>query len=332
MWYNSTGKDSDVVLSTRVRLARNLAGYPFPGRMTDAQRREVSDKVKSVFTGDGWEKVEFASLTPAERASMLEKHLVSREFVTDAGARTLIKNEEKSVYIMTPEEDHLRIQSVVAGLDIDSAVKAAFDAEETADKALDFAFSEQYGYVTHCPTNLGTGMRLSVMMFLPAYTEADAMFDLSNQLSRLGMTVRGMHGEGSGAAAYLYQISNQTTLGVSEEEIAKKLGKIVGEIIENERKLRKNLPESRKKALAETARRDYGILMYAGYLSSHELVKMYAEMRYASVLGLSGVPVSKLDEMLIRSLPNTVAAENNAADDADARDKARAETARKIIA
>ena len=326
------GKDSDVVLSTRVRLARNLAGYPFPGRMTDAQRREVSDKVKAVFTGDGWEKVEFESLTPSERASMLEKHLVSREFVTDAGARTLIKNEEKSVYIMTPEEDHLRIQSVVAGLDIDSAVKAAFDVEETADKSLDFAFSEQYGYVTHCPTNLGTGMRLSVMMFLPAYTEADAMFDLSNQLSRLGMTVRGMHGEGSGAAAYLYQISNQTTLGVSEEEIAKKLGKIVGEIIENERKLRKNLPESRKNALAETARRDYGILMYAGHLSSREIVKMYAEMRYAAVLGLSGVPTGKLDEMLIRSLPNTVAAENNAADDADARDKARADTVRKILA
>lgn len=331
MWYDRAGKDADVVLSTRVRIARNLAGYQFPGRLTAEKRNEVITKVCAAFTGDGWETVDFDALTPAERASMLEKHIVSREFVEDGGRRVLIKNEEKSVYIMTPEEDHLRIQSLVPGFDTDSAMAAAFAAEETADGSLGFAYSEQYGYITHCLSNLGTGMRVSVMLHLPAYTEVGGVRDLALQLARLGMTVRGMDGEGSRPAAALYQISNQTTLGVSEEDTAKKIGDIVAQIVKNERELRSKLSAGEKEELGERARRDYGILMYAGRLTAAELVGMYSDMRYASALGLCETPTNVLDGMLIRALPNTVAAENGAST-AKERDTARAKTVRRILA
>lgn len=330
MWYEVSGKDSDVVLSTRVRLARNLTGYPFPGKMTEKDRNALCEKVAGVFSGNGWEKLDFSALTQTERASMLEKHIVSREFVEDGGKRYLIKNEDKSVYIMTPEEDHIRIQSVIPGFDTDRAMAAAFDAEETADKSLGFAYSEQYGYITHCPTNLGTGMRISVMLHLPAYTAAGGVRDLALQLARLGMTVRGMDGEGSRPAAAIYQISNQTTLGVSEEDTAKKINSVVGQIVKNERELRERLGENEREELAERVRRDRGILMYAGRISAAELVSMYSDMRYASSVGLCDIPTNVLDGMLILSLPNTVASESGATDPLS-RDKARAEKIRKLL-
>ena len=331
MWYENKGKDSDVVLSTRVRLARNIAGYPFPGKLSAEKTHEITEKVKRTFSGDGWECVDFGKLTPAERASMLEKHIVSREFVSSGSERVLLKNEEKSVYIMSPEEDHLRIQAIVPGFDIDSSLSRAFEAEETADKALSFAYSEQYGYITHCPSNLGTGMRISVMMHLPAYTAAGGMRDLALQLARFGMTVRGMDGEGSRPAAAIYQISNQNTLGVSEEDTAKKLAEIVGQIVKNERELRSKLSDEKREELAERARRDYGILMYTHHLSAAELVSMYSDMRYASSLGLSDIETNVLDEMLIRSLPNTVTAEHDGVITPADRDSARAEEIRKIL-
>lgn len=330
MWYEKTGKDSDVVLSTRVRLARNLSGYAFPGKLSDEKRKEVIEKVKGAFSGGGGEAVDFDKLSPARRASMLEKHIVSREFVEDSAARVLIKSESKSVYIMTPEEDHMRIQALSSGFDIQSAMEAAFEAEETADKALGFAYSEQYGYITHCPSNLGTGMRISVMLHLPAYTAVGGVRDLALQLARMGMTVRGMDGEGSRPAAALYQISNQTTLGMSEEDTAKKLGDVVSQIIKNERELRSKLSENEREELGERAKRDYGILMYAGRLTAAELVGMYSDMRYAASVGLLDIPTNVLDEMLVRSLPNTVADENGAAGPRE-RDNARAKTVRKIL-
>ena len=332
MWYNNKGKDSDVALSTRVRLARNIAGYPFPGRMTDEQKKEVTDKVRGAFSGDGWSVTDFDKLTPTERASMLEKHLVSREFVGAEGERVLISNEEKSVYIMAPEEDHLRIQAISAGFDTESAMAAAFEAEEQADRALGFAYSEQYGYVTHCPTNLGTGMRISVMLHLPAYTAVGGMRELSIQLARVGMTVRGMDGEGSRAAAAIYQISNQTTLGVSEEETAKKVADVIGQIIKNERELRAKLTGEQKDDLGERARRDYGILMYTQRISAAELVSMYSDMRYAAAVGLMDTPTEVLDTLLMRCLPNTIASERKGADTPRERDRVRAECVREILA
>ena len=328
MWFENKGKDSDVVLSTRVRLARNITGYPFPGKMTDGQKKEVAEKVKSAF-GEGWEKIDFASLGESERASLLEKHLVSREFLKNADG-VLVKNDEKSVYIMAPEEDHLRIQAITAGFDPDAAMAAAFEAEEEADRALGFAYSEQYGYVTQCPTNIGTGMRISVMLHLPAYTAARGMRDLAIQLARIGMTVRGMRGEGTRSHASVYQISNQTTLGMSEEDTAKKISEVIGQIVKNEREMRSKLGDEGREDLAERARRAYGILMYTQRIRAYEIVSMYSDMRYAASLGLMDIAAEKLDELLVRCMPGTVAAESGA-DTPEKRDRARADIARAIL-
>lgn len=331
MWYTNSGKDKDVVLSTRVRLARNIAGYPFPGKMTAVQSDEIIDKVRKACMEDGWNCVNFEAAESSEKASFLEKHLVSREFVRSDSPRVLMVNDEKSVYIMTPEEDHLRIQSIVPGFDVDTAMDRAFETEEMIDAKVGFAYSERYGYITHCPTNLGTGMRISVMVHLPAYTANGAVRNLSLQLERIGMTVRGMDGEGSRAAADIYQISNQTTLGVSEDDVKKKFTGIIEQIIKNERELRSKLSEEDKEDLAEKARRDYGILMYAKRLNAAELVSMYTDMRYAAAEKLTDIPVETLDEMLIRSLPNTIVCENEGVCTPSERDLKRAETVRSII-
>lgn len=331
MWYMNKGKDSDVVLSTRVRLARNITGYPFPGKMTVAQNGEIIDKVRNACREDGWECIDFEGASQTERASYLEKHIVSREFVRAEGARVLMMNEGGSVYVMAPEEDHLRIQSIVPGLDVDGAMDKAFAAEEMLDGKLGFAYSERYGYITHCPTNLGTGMRISVMVHLPAYTENGGIRSLALQLERIGMTVRGMDGEGSRAAANLYQISNQTTLGSSEEEVAKKFTGVIGQIIKNEREMRGRLTDDEKEDLAEKVRRDYGVLMYAKRLNAAELVAMYSDMRYAAAEGLMDIGTEVLDEMLIRSLPNTVATENKGVNTPKERDLKRAECVRSIL-
>lgn len=332
MWYTNKGKENDVCLSSRVRVARNIHGYPFTERMTDEQAEELVGKIKSVFDGcDGWESVDFSSLNGFERASMAEKHLVSREFASKTKDALLVKNENESVYIMALEEDHVRIQCIKSGLDLESAMMSAYKAEEILDSALDIAYSEQVGYITHCPTNLGTGMRASVMLHLPAYTEAGGIRSLAFQLAKLGLTIRGMNGEGSAATASLYQISNQVTLGVSEDDILSKLGKVVDEIIAQERRLREKYSAEKKDDIAENSRRKYGIFMYAGRLSTSELCDIYSEMRLASSMGLCDVPTEVLDEMMFSCMPNTVAASIGGERTPRERDEARAAAVRSIL-
>lgn len=332
MWYMNRGKDGDVALSTRVRVARNITGYPFPDNMTDDMAREVIDKVKGVFDGkDGWESIDFSGLPDYERASYAEGHLVSTEFAAKENNTLLIRNEEKGVYIMVLEEDHIRIQSICAGLDIEGAMKNAYEAEELIDAALPIAYNERVGYITHCPTNLGTGMRASVMLHLPAYTAAGGIRSLAFQLAKLGLTIRGMNGEGSEASASLYQISNQVTLGVGEDETAEKLGKIIGEIISRERELRGGISDERKSELGERVRRDYGILMYAGVLNTREMFDMYSEMRMASAMGLMDMPMEMLDEMMFSVMPNTVCKKHGERKNSAERDALRASDVREIL-
>lgn len=332
MWYNDKGKDNNVVLSSRVRLARNLAGYAFPDKLSDKDAEEVIGKIKTVFDGrEGWEVVDFGTLKPVEKASMLERHIISREFAEKKGPAALIRNEAESVYIMVMEEDHLRIQCVTAGMDVKTAADAVFEAEEMIDEAVELAFSEQYGYITHCPTNLGTGMRASVMLHLPAYTKYGGIRALSMQLSKLGMTIRGMNGEGSAPSAHLYQISNEVTLGVSEDETIVKLNEVVGKIAAKEWELREKMDDNRREELTDKAMRNIGVLMYARRLNAGELVSMYSELRLAASMKLIEVPVEVLDEMFFTTMPNTLISENEEARDASQRDKLRAVKIREIL-
>ena len=331
MWYEAKGKDSDVAISTRVRIARNLAGYPFGDRLDDAKKKEIIKKVDSAYKGKEWKYTDMASLSEAGRQSLADRHLISREFADWPEGTQLIQNKEEDVNIMVLEEDHVRIQSIVPGFDIKSALGKAEAAEAKLGDACDIAYSERYGYITHCPTNLGTGIRISVMLHLPAYTRAGGIKALALQLAKLGLTIRGADGEGSDPAGNIYQISNQVTLGVTEDELVERLSNVVGNIIKEERSLHEKAGEQFSRDLREEARRDFGILMYSERVSSREITDMYSTLRLAASSGLIRLPQEKLDELLIRSMPHTVEAEHEGVNTPEARDRARAELAREIL-
>ncbi len=333
MWYENKGKEQAAAVSSRVRIARNLTGYAFPAKLDDEKTAELIGKVRGVFEGkDGWECVDMTSLKPAEKAALFEQHIISREFAERKGPAALIKNEEKSVYIMVPEEDHLRIQCVLPGLDLTEAAARVYEAEEMIDAAHELAFDEHIGYITCCPTNVGTGMRASVMLHLPAYTSAGGIRNLSVQLSKLGMTLRGMNGEGSTPSANLFQISNEATLGLTEEETVSKLNEAVGKIAAKEWELREKTDPQTRETNTDRAMRDIGILLYTNRLNAGELVSMYSDMRQSASMKDIDIPAELLDEMFFSTMPNTLIAENEEARSAPVRDRMRAEKVRGILA
>lgn len=332
MWYMNKGKDNDAAVSTRVRLARNLSGYPFDGRLTEEKSKEIIEKVWAVFEGKpGWKFTDFASLSPVERASYAERHIVSPDFAKKAGPCALISNDEMSVYIMVLEEDHIRMQAIVAGFDLAGAMAAVTEAEKMLDDALELAYSEKLGYLTHCPTNLGTGMRASVMLHLPAYTSAGGIRGLQNQLEKLGLTIRGMAGEGSAASGGLYQISNQITLGITEDETISKLEDVIGQIIAKEKELRSRISRESLDNLSDRVMRDMGVMMYATRIGSAELISLYSDVRLGAAMNLLSLPIEKLDEMLMRCMPNTICVEHEGVSTPAERDRARASVVREIL-
>ncbi len=331
-WYQNDGRDKDIAVSTRVRLARNFTDYPFEPRLNEAGAREIIKRVTEIFRGrEGWDIVELASLSPAERRSLAEEHLVSSELAEKTTPSALIVNEAEGVYIMVLEEDHLRIQCILPGLDVEEAYRRASAADELIDGAMRYAYSEKLGYLTHCPTNLGTGLRASVMLFLPLWTKVGAMGNLQNRLGKLGMVIRGMAGENSDAVGCLYQISNQVTLGISEEDTLRNLAEVVSGIAAQERELRNRMPAARRDALANTAMRSVGMLVYSLRLTSEELMQLYRDIRLGAALGLTEeIAPAVLDELLFSTMPNTLAAAYGVNTPAE-RDAKRAERAKALL-
>ncbi len=332
-WYHSVGKNADTVISSRIRLARNLCGYPFPSRLDAAGANEIIEKVSAPLTTAGFRRINFAEISPVMATSYVERHYVSPEFANKETPRTLLLQEQSGIAVMVCEEDHLRIQSITAGASLEEAYKNATLTEKRLDEEFDFAFSEHLGYLTNCPTNLGTGMRASVMMFLPALTKSGYMDSLASQLAKIGLTVRGLHGEGSGAAGYLYQISNQITLGISEDEILKKLNGAVSQIIESERRTRKTISGERLERLTDEILRAEGILKYAYRISSCEFLKLMSEVRFGISLGIvKDVSYEQLGTLLVEAMPATLTlSSENTPKSENARDKLRAQKIQSIL-
>lgn len=323
-WYNEKGNEYNYVLSTRVRFARNLVDYPFFPRLDKTGAAEIVDRAKAAF--DGFEYTDFTDMDAVTARSYAEKRLVSPAFLTVNGAHGLLSNG--NTYIMVGEEDHLRIQSIFPGLALDEAYAEAAGACDVAEERLKIAYDDNFGYLTHCPTNLGTGMRASVMMFLPALTMTGAMSRIVNQLGKLGLTVRGTYGEGSEESGYLYQVSNQVTLGVSEADTIAKLKEIVSQIIENEKKAEKLLTEREGEKLRDRLMRSVGTLRYATLLSSAEFMQLYGRVRFALNLGYTDeVEHTTLDNLSVITQPATL----GAVTDPRERDILRAKRVRKEI-
>ncbi len=332
-WYDTTANAADTVISSRVRLARNMNGYPFASRLDANGANEIIEKVSAPLESSGFRKINFSELSPVMATSYVERHYVSPEFATKEGPHALFLQEPTGIAVMVCEEDHLRIQSILPGLSLEEAYQNASRAEKRLDEDFDFAYSERLGYLTHCPTNLGTGMRASVMMFLPALTRGGYINSLANQLSKIGLVVRGLFGEGSGAAGCMYQISNQITLGITEEETLKKLGDAVKQICDSEQKARKSITGDALDRLTDHIKRQEGILKYAYMISSSEFIKLFADVRFGITLGVvNDITYEQLGTLLVEVMPATLTlSSENTPKSESARDKLRAQKIQALL-
>ena len=332
-WHNTVGRSSDTVISTRVRLARNINGYPFATRLDVAGANEIIEKVTLPMESAGFRKINFADLSPIMATSYVERHYVSPEFATKDAPHALFLQEQAGIAVMVCEEDHLRIQSILPGLALEEAYLNASRTEKRLDEDFDFAYSEELGYLTHCPTNLGTGMRASVMMFLPALTRGGYMEALSAQLSKIGLTMRGLFGEGSGSAGCIYQISNQITLGITEEETLKKMNEAIRQICESEQKARNAISGDAKDRLTDRILRSVGTLKYAYIMSSSEFMKLFSDIRFGIALGIvNEITYEQLGTLLVEAMPATLTlSTENTPKTETARDKLRAQKIQSVI-
>lgn len=332
-WYNTAGKAADTVISTRVRLARNVNGYPFASRLDVAGANEIIEKVSAPLEASGFRKINFADLSPVMATSYVERHYVSPAFATSQSPHALLLQEQLGVAVMVCEEDHLRIQAILPGLALEEAYQNALQTEKRLDEDFDFAYSEELGYLTHCPTNLGTGMRASVMMFLPALTKGGYMESLAAQLSKIGFTVRGLFGEGSGAAGSMYQISNQITLGITEEETLQKMSEAVRQISEKEQTARKSINGDALDRLTDRIRRSLGVLKYAHMLTTNEFIKLFADVRFGVSLGIvQEVSYEQLGTLLVEVMPATLTLSSESTPKTEAaRDKLRAQRVKSVL-
>ena len=324
-WYNMKGESADTVISTRVRFARNLAGYNFDSTLGEKEAREIIAKISDVFTpGLGFERVDLDENNRLEALSYVEKHFISREFASKKAPHALFLSEKFNTAVMVCEEDHVRLQAILPGLALNEAYEDLCRFDDLLDSNVELAYDEKLGYLTHCPTNLGTGMRASVMMFLPALTMANQIGGIAAQLSKIGLTIRGMYGEGSESRGSLYQISNQVTLGVSEEETIRKIGEIVAQISNRERKLRATMKEERLDVLKDKVLRAEGTLRYAHMLSSSETTELFSLVRLGVSLGIiADVDYSTLSRILVETSPATLTLESD--------DHPKNDTARDIL-
>ena len=306
-WYKNKGNEGDIVLSTRVRLARNLTEYPFPIRLDEAQRKDIGNTVRDILDSDNTYKLNFtdmSALSSAQTVSLAEKHLISPEFACDTLGRSLLLSDDEDISIMICEEDHIRIQTVYPGLSLEEAFETALKIDEILENKLSYAFDDNLGYLTQCPTNIGTALRASVMLHLPALNKKGAMQRLSTTVAKLGLTLRGSYGEGSEVSGDIYQLSNQVTLGISEEAAIKNLNSIAMQIIAQEKQARALLVKDED--YLDRIYRAYGILKSAYKLTSKELINLISYVRVGVSEGILDIPAEKLRELTVLLQPATL--------------------------
>ena len=329
-WLRGSGPESDIVISSRVRLARNLAGYPFLTRATDEQRREIHAAVRDSLdslglTENGHAYVNLDDSDELTSLFLLERHLISRELANGIGDRGVLFSQSEMLAIMVNEEDHLRIQAIRAGFQAREAYADTVDVDDGLDARMRYAFSRRFGYLTACPTNVGTGMRASVMLHLPALVFTKQIDKVFASVTKISLAVRGFYGEGTQASGDFYQISNQVTLGVSEDEILDLLERVVPRIVTYEREVRDHLMSKEKVRLEDKVWRAYGVLQSARAISSEETMEHLSSVRLGVNLGLlDSVDIATVNELFILTQPAHLQRLKNRDLDTGERDAARA--------
>lgn len=294
-WTSGQGSLSDIVISSRIRLARNMEGIPFPPRADQAELKNIFELSKQVVDKSSLFRdcnlLLLDELSSLENQFLVEKHLISIYHAREKHLyRGCVFNQKETLSIMINEEDHFRIQYLLSGLQLNEIWKFINQIDDEIGKKVTYAFSEKEGYLTSCPTNVGTGLRASVMLHLPALVMANRVNDVLKAISKIGYVVRGFYGEGTEVMGNLFQVSNQITLGLSEEEIIDNLEKVNQQIISQEQKVRKNLLSESKSQLEDQVWRAYGILSNARIISSAETMKLLSKLRFGVELGIISYP------------------------------------------
>ncbi len=302
---------NDVVISTRIRLARNLKDYPFPCKLNSQGREKVIEKVRDAVkksnspVASDFSFIKMSELTSSQSVSLVEKRLVSPEFISDTDGRALLISKDECFSIMINEEDHIRLQVITKGLSLEQTYDTADKLDTLLDENLDFAFDEKLGYLTQCPTNLGTGMRASVMLHLPALEKSRAINRIAGNLSKLGLTIRGAHGEGTEPKGALYQLSNQVTLGISEKAAIENLKNITEQLIAQENQARERLCSSID--IQDAISRSLGILRSALVISHDEALKLLSNVRLGIVSKqITDVSTETIDKLMLAVEPATL--------------------------
>lgn len=307
-WLEGTGPSADVVLSTRVRLARNLTDAPFTHRAREEQLARIFTSVQSAMRAipelSGIVTFTMRDLGALDRQFLVERHLISNDLADDGRVRGLLVLPDESLSAMVNEEDHLRLQALASGFQLRSAWESVNAIDDELARSLDYAFSEDLGYLTSCPTNAGTGMRASVLIHLPSLVLTKQIGRVLQGIAQVGLAVRGFYGEGSQIIGNFFQISNQTTLGQSEKETVESLERVTRQIIEYEQRARDELLKDARVLIEDKIWRAYGTLRHSRAISSQEVVNLSSAVRFGVALrieGLCGVRV--LNELLVRTQP-----------------------------
>ncbi|MEW5784443.1 MAG: protein arginine kinase [Bacillota bacterium] len=304
-WMEGSGPENDTVISSRVRIARNIQGIPFPYLASAEQTGAVQEQVtraaaahKEAFTA--FSQYPMEELSPLNKQIMVEKHLVSPFLARDSDHGAVLLRGDEAVSIMINEEDHLRIQAILPGLQLEEAWHEADRYDDLLETGINYAFDERCGYLTACPTNVGTGLRASVMLHLPALIMTKQINRLLSALSQVGLAVRGLYGEGTEIIGNLVQVSNQITLGQAEEEILRNLYSVTRQIIEQEQTARQALLNDNRPRIADRSWRALGLLKFAQMMSSQEAMQLLSDVRLGFDLGLvKGVDRKLLNELLV---------------------------------
>ncbi len=332
------GPDAEIVISSRVRIARNVQSEPFPMLATSSQSEHILNRVRNVLENEQlhvlgqFEMLQLDQVGELEKRVLVEKHLISPNLANEARHGAVIVSDNEAISVMINEEDHLRIQVLYPGFQLKQAWELADQIDDVLETSVSYAYDEKLGYLTSCPTNVGTGIRASVMMHLPALVITQQINRILQAITQVGLAVRGLYGEGSEATGNLFQISNQITLGQTEEEIIDNLHSVARQIIEHEKAARMKLMSESRTKITDRIRRSYGILSFAEVMDSKEAAQRLSDVRLGIDLGIvEHVPSRVMNELLIMTQPGYLQKHYGKGLSPEERDLYRAKLIRELV-
>ncbi len=331
-WYLGTGAQNDVVISTSIHLARNIKQFPFPASLSMQDKLKVNSVIKNAtdeLSDYSFNYHEMKTLSQAEVVSLAERHLVSPEFASSRDGRALLLTEDEAVSVMLNEEDHIRLQVMYAGFALDEAYRTADKIDTQLSSKLQFAFDDRLGYLTQDPTALGTGMKASVVLHLPALVSSSQITKLITTVSKLGLSLRGSYGEGAAAKGDLFRLSNTITLGISEKAAIENLKSIALQIAAQERVAREEIFKA--PVTEDRIFRAFGVLKYARMIDTSEFMELISLVRLGAVKGIINMDCAQIEALMIHMQPATISLSVDRPLDRIERDKLRAQLVRQSL-